>query len=129
MVEREAVARYVALFDVALQPDVVAYASPLKLFEYMGLRRPIVAPDTDNVREVLTHERDALLFDRARDGAFVDAVETLVNDETLRERLGREAGETLRRGNYTWENNARRVAELAHALTAAPPGERSLDRA
>ncbi|MFP4162271.1 MAG: glycosyltransferase, partial [Ectothiorhodospira sp.] len=35
IIPRDQVARYVAAFDIALQPDVVDYASPLKLFEYL----------------------------------------------------------------------------------------------
>ncbi len=34
VVPRDQVARYISAFDVALQPAVVPYASPLKLFEY-----------------------------------------------------------------------------------------------
>ena len=36
----------IAAFDIALQPLVTAYASPLKLFEYMAEGRTIVAPAT-----------------------------------------------------------------------------------
>jgi glycosyltransferase involved in cell wall biosynthesis len=63
IIDRDEVARYVGVFDIALQPDVVEYASPLKLFEYMALGKAIIAPDRANIREILTHGRDALLFD------------------------------------------------------------------
>ena len=46
IVMRDEVAAYLAAFDVALQPNVVAYASPLKLFEYLALGHAIVAPAT-----------------------------------------------------------------------------------
>lgn len=129
VVDRDSVAGYVALFDIALQPDVVAYASPLKLFEYMGLRRPIVAPATDNVREILTDGRDAVLFDRNRPGAFVEAVERLLDDDDLRRRLGDAAGEALAAGDYTWEHNARRVVDMAGDLVPAPVATQDMDRA
>ncbi|MDB5373219.1 MAG: glycosyltransferase family 1 protein, partial [Belnapia sp.] len=45
LAERHAIPGHVALFDVALQPAAVAYASPLKVFEYMAAGRAIVAPD------------------------------------------------------------------------------------
>jgi glycosyltransferase involved in cell wall biosynthesis len=60
VVERDHVARYIAAFDIAVLPGLTSYSSPLKLFEYLQLRRAIVAPDTENIREVLTHRRDAL---------------------------------------------------------------------
>ncbi len=118
VVGRDDVARYVAAFDVALQPDVVPYASPLKLFEYLALARAVVAPDTPNIREVLGHEQNALLFDPAQPDSFVDAVERLCVDSQLRERLSNEARETIFRGGYTWGGNARRVEKLFRDLGA-----------
>jgi glycosyltransferase involved in cell wall biosynthesis len=113
IVGRDDIARYVAAFDIALQPDVVAYASPLKLFEYMYMGKAVVAPDKPNIREILTHEKDALLFDADSDNGFREAVQRLCRDEALRERLSREIRKTLEHGAYTWENNARLVTAIA----------------
>ncbi len=44
IVARDRVPDYIAAFDIALQPSVVPYASPLKLFEYLAMGRAIVAP-------------------------------------------------------------------------------------
>ena len=63
LVDHEAIPEMIASFDIALQPRVVAYASPLKLFEYMAAGKAIVAPDQPNIREVLTDGDTALLFD------------------------------------------------------------------
>lgn len=116
VVERNQVADYVAAFDVALQPDVVEYASPLKLFEYLALGRAIVAPDTANIREVLVHEANALLFDADNLAAFPEAVERFCHDDTLRQRLGEKARETISERGFTWDNNAQRVVELFRRL-------------
>ena len=43
-VSRDAVPSHVAAFDIALQPAVTSYASPLKLFEDLALGKAIVAP-------------------------------------------------------------------------------------
>lgn len=116
-VERADVAGYVAAFDIALQPDVVAYASPLKLFDYLGLAKPVVAPDTPNIREVLQHEKNAILFDAKDPNAFRSAVERLLNDPDLRAALSEAALETITRGGYTWHNNAQRVIDLQRDVT------------
>ncbi len=49
------VASYLAAADVLIIPDTVskASASPLKLFEYAAMRRPIVAADLPALREIL----------------------------------------------------------------------------
>jgi glycosyltransferase involved in cell wall biosynthesis len=115
---REDVPRLVEKFDIALQPASVAYASPLKVFEYMAAGRAIVAPDQPNIREVLDHEATALLFDPAAPGAMWLAVERLVTDAALRARLGDAARTEVLRRDLTWAGNARRAVALAQAEIA-----------
>lgn len=116
IVPRDQVARYVAAFDIALQPDVVDYASPLKLFEYLALGRAIVAPDKANIREILTHGHNGLLFDCGNTDAFKQAVERLCNDAPLRARLSAQARRTIQEKQLTWDHNATRVVEAAARL-------------
>ncbi len=116
VVERDAVARHVAAFDIALQVGVTEYASPLKLFEYMYLKRAIVAPAADNIREILTDGRDALLFDPARSGALEAALLKLCDDDSLRARLAQEARRTIETKSLTWDTNAQRIVQLAEGL-------------
>ncbi|MEM7570922.1 MAG: glycosyltransferase family 4 protein [Pseudomonadota bacterium] len=111
-VERADVPRYVAAFDVALQPDVVEYASPLKLFDYLGLGKPVVAPDTPNIREVLTQGDNALLFDAADEEAFTRCVDALLADPQLQARLSDASYATIAKGGYKWRKNAARVIGL-----------------
>jgi glycosyltransferase involved in cell wall biosynthesis len=118
---REQVPALLASFDIALQPAAVPYASPLKVFEYMAAGRAIVAPDQPNLREVLSHEATALLFDPARPGAMWDAVLRLATEPSLRARLGAAAREEVLRRDLTWEGNARRVAALGQAELQARP--------
>lgn len=115
---RDAIPGLVAGFDIALQPAAVAYASPLKVFEYMAAGRAIVAPDQPNLREVLVHEQTALLFDPTVKGAMWAAVERLVTDAALRQRLGRAARQAVIDRDLTWDGNARRAVSLAKAEIA-----------
>ena len=119
VVPREQVPDYVAAFDIALQPAVVAYASPLKLFEYLALGRAIVAPDTPNLREVLVDGQNALLFTADQEGALEVALTRLCRDEGLRHRLGAAARATIDERKLTWLDNARRIAALGKLLTKA----------
>jgi len=107
------VARLVAGFDIALQPRAVAYASPLKLFDYMAADRAIVAPDQPNIREILTDGKTALLFDVAGADAVWTAVLRLAGDATLRGRLGAAARAEIERRRYTWAGNAARLVDWA----------------
>jgi glycosyltransferase involved in cell wall biosynthesis len=116
VVARDRIVDYIAAFDVALQPEVVAYASPLKLFEYLALGRAIVAPATPNIREILAHEENALLFAPGVAGEFEHAVERLCGDSGLRARLALAARATIDRRGLTWDNNARRIVALFEKL-------------
>lgn len=116
VVPRERVPEYVMAFDIALQPDVVDYASPLKLFEYLALGRAIVAPDKPNIREILADRENAVLFEPGNMESFQAGIETLCRDPALRDALGRAARETIDRRQLTWERNAERVAGLARAV-------------
>jgi glycosyltransferase involved in cell wall biosynthesis len=116
VVQRDHVARYVAAFDIAVLPGLTSYSSPLKLFEYLQLGRAIVAPDTENICEVLTHGRDALLFDPAEEGALERALLRLCTDATLRAELGCSARQTISSKSLTWSSNAKRVVAVAEAV-------------
>jgi glycosyltransferase involved in cell wall biosynthesis len=121
IVGRDQVAAHVAAFDIALQPAAVDYCSPLKLFEYMALGRPVVAPAQPNIMEILTHEQDALLFDPRDPEGLGRAVERLCRDAGLRRRIGEAARRTIESRRLTWADNANRVAELFAGLTGKSP--------
>lgn len=115
-VPHDEVAQIMGLFDVALQTAATAYASPLKLFEYMGMGLAILAPDQANIREVLTDGRDALLFPPRSEDGFRSALQRLCNDEALRRRLGAQALSRVRDTPLTWEGNALRIEAVAREL-------------
>lgn len=107
------ITRLIGAMDIALLPDATPYASPLKLFEYMALGRCIVAPDRPNIREILTHGLDAQLFTPEDSASFAKAVIALAGNVSLRAKLGAQAAHTIAERGFTWQQNARRIAELA----------------
>lgn len=124
VIARERVPEHVAAFDIALQPAVVAYASPLKLFEYLALAKAIVAPRQPNIEEILTDGQNALLFDAQAAGALEQALTRLCRDSGLRERVAKGAGATIERLGLTWHANARRVVDLASAARSVTPARK-----
>ncbi|MFM2486199.1 glycosyltransferase [Celerinatantimonas yamalensis] len=57
LVERDEMPYWLAQFDIALQPAVSPWASPLKVLEYMVSGKAIIAPNPSNIRELLTNQR------------------------------------------------------------------------
>ncbi|HRQ37755.1 MAG TPA: glycosyltransferase family 4 protein [Chloroflexota bacterium] len=90
--------------------DISRWMSPMKLFEYMAAGKAIVSSDLPVLREVLTHERNALLVAPDDVKGWVTAVTRLINDPDLRQRLGQTARQDLL-AHYTWEARAHKVLD------------------
>jgi glycosyltransferase involved in cell wall biosynthesis len=116
IVGRDDVARHVAAFDIALQPAVVKYASPLKLFEYLVLGKAIVGPDQPNIREILQDGHNAVLFDPDTPGGLAGAVKRLCDDLPLRTKVAANARAAIDEQGLTWGANARRAVALFERL-------------
>lgn len=103
-------------FDVALVPAINPYASPLKLHEYMAAELAVIAPDQENLREVLAHGQNALLVAPGDADALCAAVVDLLRDPAKRARLAASARATVVERELTWSGNARRVVRSVEDL-------------
>jgi len=101
---------------LALSPTSIGsrYTSPLKLFEYLAAGKPVVVSDLPSMRAVLQPDRHALLVENGNPLGFAQAIERLLTQPVLRERLGREALALAR--EFTWEMRARRVLAFLERL-------------
>ena len=118
IVQRNDMPGWLIPIDIALQPAVVDYASPLKMLEYMATEKAIVAPDQPNIRELLTHDHDALLFNPDDQQGFVAACEQLANDADLRARVSANAKATVYANKLFWDDNAKTIVGIAQAEIA-----------
>jgi len=93
--------------DVALCPE----PAPARLIDCMAAGCAIVAPDCPEVRELLEHERTALLFHPTEAGALQRTAARLIADPSLRAQLGEAARSEIARRDLTWRGVARRLVE------------------
>ena len=113
----ERLARYIFAADILLIPPswkpLAEFGStvlPLKLFLYMASGRPILAGDTPDVRELLTHGENAFLCPPDDLAALVSGLQALTRDGALAARL---AGAALTGSRaFTWERRAATIARL-----------------
>ena len=119
VVQRADVARHIAAFDIALQPAVTPYASPLKLQEYMAQGRCVIAPDQPNIREVVNDGENAILTPPGDTVILHTMLSRLAEDTVLRDGLGAAARRTIIERDMTWDGNARRIIQIAEELIAA----------
>ncbi|WP_207061003.1 glycosyltransferase family 4 protein [Motiliproteus sp. SC1-56] len=119
LISREQMPSFQAAIDIALQPAVVDYASPLKILEYMASGKAIIAPDQENIKELLTNEKNALLFRKGDSQSFHDAITRLAADTKLRSQLGNAAAVDIESRSLSWDQNARRIIKLFEANMGA----------
>ncbi len=103
------VRNYLAASDVLVLPNTAKdkvsekYTSPLKLFEYMAARRPIIASDLPSLREVL-NQKNSILVEPDNAQALADGIKKIINDQRLAVDISRVAFEDVKK--YTWEKRA-----------------------
>jgi glycosyltransferase involved in cell wall biosynthesis len=83
-----------------------AYASPMKMFEYMACGRPILSSDLPVLREVINNN-NAMLCPPGDIESWTDKLSDLVKDESLRKRLADQAFQDV--ASYTWEKRAQKI--------------------
>lgn len=83
------------------------YTSPLKLFEYMASRRPIVASDLPSLKEVLKDGKNAVLVEADSPKALAEGIKTVLDDSDLARRISKRAYKEV--GQYSWDERAKRI--------------------
>lgn len=115
-VPHQAVPFYLAAGDVIALPnsarEVISrkYTSPLKLFEAMASRRPIVASDLPSLREVLRHNSNAYLVAPDDPPALAEGIDHLLQNEALRTRLSEQANADVQ--PFSWSERGKLVAKF-----------------
>jgi glycosyltransferase involved in cell wall biosynthesis len=93
------------------------YTSPLKLFDYLGAGRAIVASDLPALREVLSDGVNAILVEPGQPRPLAAAFERVFSDRALLDRLCRAAFDAAE--SYSWEARAARLEPVLQAAEAA----------
>lgn len=103
--------KFVGAMDIAVLPNTAYYCSPLKLFEYMSMKKAIVCVSTSPVQDIIEHEVDGLLFEQGDYGKMEEYLDFLVKNSSERIRLGAKSHEKVTT-KYTWKDNSKRVMAL-----------------
>ena len=90
---------------------------PLKTYLYLAAGRAILAPDTPDLREVLTHGQNAILVAPDDILKAAQAMRALMADPGKRGRLGEQARESSR--ELTWARRADDILSFVRARLGA----------
>ena len=113
--------KYRNSFDILLAPyakkvsisgssegDTSKFMSPLKIFEYMSHKKPIIVSDLPVIREVL-NEKNSILVKSDDVQAWINSINKL-KDPEIRKLIARQA--LLDFQNYSWKNRVKFVLKI-----------------
>ncbi len=111
---------YYAHSDIYACPTTKA-SFGITLLEAMACETPIVCSDIHGFRDVVKNEREALMHHCGDREALADSLVRLLDDETLRARLGRTGRDRVKR--YSWPAVTNAVLDVyASVLGRVPSG-------
>ncbi len=91
-------------FNIAIHHYASDYMSPLKLFEYMACKLPVIGPNTHAVKEIFTNGEHLCITDGTKED-IARQMERLISDKSAREAIA-EGGYQLITQKFTWRHNA-----------------------
>ena len=114
-----------ALADIGVAPfDPIRHAplrlgfywSPLKIYEYMAVGLPVVAPALPRLRQLVEHGQEGLLYDPTEPRGLDHAIVALA-DQAVRKRLGAAARARVVR-DFSWASHCAALDRRLRALVA-----------
>jgi glycosyltransferase involved in cell wall biosynthesis len=116
-----------SLMDVLVYPRysirLTELVTPLKPFESMAMGKPIIASDIGGHRELIRDGYTGVLFKAGNVSALLDALDRILDNSGLRNRLAADASEWVRQ-NRSWETTTSAYREIYSAALG-----RSISRA
>ena len=85
------------------------WTSPMKMFEYMASRRPIVASSLPSLREVL-NENNSVLVEPDNPEKLAAAIKKILENPQLAEKISDQAFMEVQ--DYTWEKRVKKIFEF-----------------
>jgi glycosyltransferase involved in cell wall biosynthesis len=124
-IPHDQIPEYIAAMDICVLPNSNAYGSPLKLFEYMAMQKPVVAPRVGPVEEILTDGENGRLVSPGSVSELAAVLSELAKNGESRQKLARRAMADIL-AKHTLRHRANEILQLAQELTdRREPGKTS----
>ena len=113
-VAHEDVYQYIDLMDITIMAKSNWYGSPVKIFEYGIMKKPIIAPDTIPVRDVIIDAVDGVIVkDDITD--FTSKLENLIKNKNYRDELANSFYRKVQ-AEYIWSKVAVKTLDKIEVL-------------
>jgi glycosyltransferase involved in cell wall biosynthesis len=110
--------RFIQAMDVCVIPGSNEYRSPIKLFEYMAMAKPVLAARYAPIEQVIVSGHNGLTFDPEDSADLGSKLDDLLCNPGRRAELGLRARQTILNG-YLWRHNAQRVLAIYRSVTGS----------
>lgn len=101
--------QYIACFDIGVMPDSNDYGSPIKIFEYMAMGKPVLAPKIGPIEEAVEDGKNGLLFERNNEYELANAIIQLLKKDNLLYRKISSDCRAIVLEKHTWIKNAQSI--------------------
>lgn len=124
-IEHKEIAKYLKLSDILVIPNsgnenlshnhkvAKYYTSPLKLFEYMCAKKPIIASNVPAIKEVLD-SNSAHFIKPDSSNEIAKSIDKLTFDKKYQDKLAQNAYEKV--SKYNWDNRGKELVKIYKSL-------------
>jgi glycosyltransferase involved in cell wall biosynthesis len=107
-VDHSEIPKYIDILDIAMIPNSNMYRSPIKMFEYMAMGKPIIAPDQQPILAVIQDNVTGLIFKNGDADDLLAKIEAALNSKEKCRDIGAKA-KRLVEEKYTWDLHAETI--------------------
>ena len=97
--------------DICVIPHSNPFGSPMVLFEYMAMGKPVVAPDVGPILDVVRDYVTASIFKAGDFSDLESKLACLVDNPAERARIGSSAKDCVY-ANHLWKHNAQKIIDV-----------------
>lgn len=111
-VEHDEIPVVVSFFDVAVLPaEYRHHASPMKILEYMAMEKIVIAPDMENIRNIIDENKNGILFKAGDEQDLLEKLKAVYQNYSQFQSIGKQARQKIV-NQLNWDNNARKVIDI-----------------
>ena len=113
-VSQQQLAIYQQAFDIMLMPfprteHYAYFMSPLKMFEYMAAKKPIIASDLPSIKEILD-DNSALFIEPGNPKSLANGIIFCLNNKDFCDKISNKS--FIKVKNYTWHQRAQKIIDF-----------------
>ncbi len=121
LVPYQQIPKYMSACDILLSPCVSndegseMFNSPVKMFEYMGMQKPIIATKVGQQNDVFTDRYNSIMIEERQTDQIVEAIELLYKNVDIRDQIALNARKDVV-NKYNWTVTSSRFIDAYYKI-------------